>query len=489
LLTLTVNGVGLAAAAAAAAGHQPTDLAEKRESSASRATMSTKGGSSNGSAASSSISSNGNKACSANFHLDLPVDTHVVAGHFLLFSYELLVEVTVHSLTRGTQKVATRTPLSSAYGGSGAPGTPTSTLGLTLGRQTAAAYQRTAPADGSVSATAAYFPTTGAVNLLDSRESAQIKGSRFSVGAFHGGAAAADDECARFSTFNRPPPIYRIDSQASAAGLASSGGLPNAVEQLRFRCDMSLAFVPKIFVPVEEKEPEAVEESAPRDSKFDCDKSVVQADNAENTADGPETVPSPRASQVLDNAITDHQEELDSADDIDAADDAADSDAPVSPPSGNSSEFDLARAVYAAAERVLKDKQWDRPTSYYLASNPEGTAAGSDGSADAVSGADGNTEHEQKTDVTVSPSPANAGLGDLDIASAINDLAPTRREADSRRSSLVGSAQVKDFIQGIDFFGDGASDQGAGPELTGMLSADPDQLAFNISLTADLVAP
>ncbi|KAJ1725760.1 hypothetical protein LPJ53_000021 [Coemansia erecta] len=516
LLTLTANGVGLAAAAAAAAAvsHQQTDVAEKRESSASRATMSTKGGSNSSGGGSGSGNSNGsgsggNKACSANFHLDLPADTHVVAGHFLLFSYELLVEVTVYSLTRGTQKVATRTPLSSVYC-SGGPGTPTSTLGLTLGRQTATAaaaaamYQRAAPGDGSVSATAACFPTTGSTGLLlDSRETAQIKGSRFSVGAFHGGSGAgagADDECARFSTFNRAAaaPIYRIDSQgSSAAEHPAAGGLPNAVEQLRFRCDMSLAFVPKIFVPVEEeekKEPEAAETSAaPRDSKIDCDEDAAQAGDAEN-ADGPQAEASPRMSQVFDSVFAERGEEVDSADETDAAGDAADDDAPVSPPSGSSSEFDLARAVYAAAERVLKDKQWDRPASYYLASNPEGAAAVSDGSGDAAAtGADGDQEPGTKTEVTVSPTspaPGNAGLGDLDVESAINDLAPTRRAADdSRRSSLVGSAQVKDFIQGIDFFGDGAADRNAGPELTGMLSADPEKLAFNVSLTSELVAP
>ncbi|KAJ2798380.1 hypothetical protein H4S07_005705, partial [Coemansia furcata] len=201
-LTLTTVGLGLAASAAAAtpttggftaggggnsSASLVSDLAGGLDSSANKSLS--KG---------AAIMATPNRSCSANVHTDIPVTTPLVPGHFLSFSYELLVSVTVYSLTRGSQALITRTPL----GGSTASlesATPTCLIGggsLTLPR-----HHRLLPAEplnlgsGSLSASAACFPPNvlqpPSTLLIDGREKAQLKGSRFSVGAFQGGGIGA----------------------------------------------------------------------------------------------------------------------------------------------------------------------------------------------------------------------------------------------------------------------------------------------------------
>ncbi|KAJ2885788.1 hypothetical protein IWW38_005289, partial [Coemansia aciculifera] len=169
-----------------------------------------------------------------------------------------------------------------------------------------------------------------------------------------------------------------------------------------------------------------------------------------------------------------------------AANDAASASAAIE---GSSSEYDLAGAVYAAAEKVLKDKEWERPTSLYVPGKANGDydttnsqrrsrALNGDmrissghllfGTSDADKIDEEDEEYEEASD--------------LDVENAINQLAPTKRAPDSRSS--LGASQA-DFIHGIDFFGaEGAN----GPELTGMLSADPDKLVFGVSLTGEMAA-
>ncbi|KAJ2596449.1 hypothetical protein H4R99_004914 [Coemansia sp. RSA 1722] len=560
-LTLTATGVGLAAAAAAGCtasgpGHQHAgssaasnsashtgehgsgmEVAEKRESSTSRA-LNTK----------SIISSN--RSCSANFHIDIPMMTHIVPGHFLLFSYELLIDVTVYSLTRGTQKISTRTPLSSS---SSQSTTPTSTVGFTLSRQPlfSKALADNHVNDGSFSATATCFPPNilqGSSSLIEGREGSQLRGSRFSVGAFqsssnsnsnNSSSISVPKECladvkdsesakARYSTFNAVAgsTIYRMDSISSAENRdGEHGALPNAVEQLRFKCDLSLAFVPRIFVPsVQDDKPEdtdAVEDSnsingsskqvgeagskvaANRDSKLDfdsidgngCRDAVAETTELTQQPVGENNEPDNERASVDDNG-----QNMDDSDDGESVSGTAQNTRVVN--SGNSSEFDLARAVSAAAERVLNDKQWDRPASYYLANNPEVGAQASGSDAAGANDSNGlelllpaidsqllpkTPNGEQETDGTNGGGDANRDcgneLGDLDVENAINELAPTKRQSGSTRSSLAGSSGMKDFIQGIDFFG--AEDNG--PELTGMLSADAGKLVFGVSLTSEMI--
>ncbi|ORX67241.1 hypothetical protein DL89DRAFT_55187 [Linderina pennispora] len=88
-LTLTSYGVGLAA------------MAEGAESSHEL----------HGGGGSSLMA--GYKACSANIHTVMPINTPVIAGHFLAFTYELLVTATVAGLAWGMQKVSTRTAIGS----------------------------------------------------------------------------------------------------------------------------------------------------------------------------------------------------------------------------------------------------------------------------------------------------------------------------------------------------------------------------------------
>ncbi|KAJ2001423.1 hypothetical protein H4R26_004139 [Coemansia thaxteri] len=361
-LTLTTVGVGLAAAAASASSQTSDCDAGSIPGYADAAR-----GSSKAAAVASSIIAVPNRSCSANVHTDIPPATPLVPGHFLSFSYELLVAATVYSLTRGSQTLTTRTPLGSAPEST----TPTGLSGLTLPRH----YPHHVPAasaGGSMSATAACFPQSalispGCSSLIDGREKAQLKGSRFSVGAFHGGVTRLSSGCIQpppppsLSLLPLPPPPPPLSLSLQAVASASQCSftdecvqLPNAVELLRFRCDSTLALLPKLFIP-----------------------DLAQAANADQ-----------------DSNRSENDEEEDEAE-----------------------------------------------------------------------------EDEQS---------------DLDVENAISQLAPTKRGTSSQ-SLLGNSPAVKDFIHSIDFF---AGEGGCGPELTGMLSADPDKLVFGISaLGGDHVVP
>ncbi|KAJ1932607.1 hypothetical protein GGF37_007001, partial [Kickxella alabastrina] len=172
--------------------------------------------------------------------------------------------------------------------------------------------------------------------------------------------------------------------------------------------------------------------------------------------------------------------------------------------SGSSSDFDLAGAVYAAAEKVLNDKEWDRPVSYYVASSGVSGASKQFQNSGipvtgtfADSGTDINDSIQQQQQQPILGEGGNSesgefadgignrvvgdGLGAQDVEDAINELAPTKHKSDSNRSSVSGSSGVKDFMQGIDF-----GDVDDGPEFTGMLSADPNRLVFGASLLSTL---
>ncbi|KAJ2336312.1 hypothetical protein GGI00_000906, partial [Coemansia sp. RSA 2681] len=447
-LTLTTIGLGLAASAAAAT---PSGGPTAGGSSSTSLIGDLAGGGMDSSAARSlskgvAIMSAPNRSCSANVHTDIPATTPLVPGHFLSFSYELLVSVTVYSLTRGSQAVTTRTPLG---GGNSLleSATPINQFGggaFTLPRHHRLLVAEPIPGGGgSLSASAACFPPNvlqpPSSVLIDGREKAQLKGSRFSVGAFQGGGigarqssgctvvpedSALETDTPRMSALNGGG----AGSDRAGFGEATGGALlPNAVDLLRFRYDSTLALLPKIFLPA-----------------------ITAAANADAGSNSDTAYP----------AITS------------ACDDNRTS------------------AVYAAAEKVLKDKEWERPTSLYVsgksgdydsASNQRRsralngdmrTSAGHllFGASDANKIDEEDEEYEEASD--------------LDVENAINQLAPTKRAPESRSS--LGESQdggVKDFIHGIDFFGaEGAN----GPELTGMLSADPDKLVFGVSLTGEM---
>ncbi|KAJ2487331.1 hypothetical protein IWW37_005282 [Coemansia sp. RSA 2050] len=483
-LTLTTVGLGLAASAAAAS---TGGFANGSGNSSASLVSDMAGGGGLDSGATKTLSKGAaaimaapNRSCSANVHTDIPATTPLVPGHFLSFSYELLVSVTVYSLTRGSQALITRTPLG---GSNSSLESATSACQIGTGALTLSRHHRLLAAEplplgsGSLSASAACFPP-GVLQLpssllLDGREKAQLKGSRFSVGAFQGGGIGARHS----NGYTVMPEDSAIDQEAQRASLLranegnrlsyveDAGGvlLPNAVELLRFRCESTMALLPKIFLP-------AVSPTGADDTRSNCGEAA--ADQAHRSSwecpndDAPATTAA-TASVTVDEVESKKEE------------------------TSNSSEYDLASAVYAAAEKVLKDKEWERPTSLYVpgklggvneydTSNPRRSRAlNSDmrvssghmlfGSSEADKIDEEDEEYEETSD--------------LDVESAINQLAPTKR-ASQTHSSLGGSpGSVNDFIHGIDFFGaEGAN----GPELTGMLSADPDKLVFGVSLTSEL---
>ncbi|KAJ2415021.1 hypothetical protein H4218_005497 [Coemansia sp. IMI 209128] len=483
-LTLTTVGLGLAASAAAASstggfangsGNSSASLVSDLAGSSGLDSSATKT-LSKGAAA---IMTAPNRSCSANVHTDIPATTPLVPGHFLSFSYELLVSVTVYSLTRGSQALTTRTPL----GGSNSsqePATPVGQIGS--GAFTLSRHHRLLAAEplslgsGSLSASAACFPPNvlqpPSSLLLDGREKAQLKGSRFSVGAFQGGGIGARHS----SGYTVMPEDSAIDREAQRASLLRSnegnrqsyvedaGGamLPNAVELLRFRCESTMALLPKIFIP-------AVPPLG-ADTRSNCGEATVdqaQRSSWECPDDNVPATTTATAATTVDETESKKEE------------------------TGNSSEYDLASAVYAAAEKVLKDKEWERPTSLYVpgksggvhdydTSNPRRSRAlNSDmrvssghllfGSSEADKIDEEDEEYEETSD--------------LDVENAINQLAPTKRASQAHSSLGESRGSVNDFIHGIDFFGaEGAN----GPELTGMLSADPDKLVFGVSLTSEL---
>ncbi|KAJ1662988.1 hypothetical protein IW140_004715 [Coemansia sp. RSA 1813] len=580
-LTLTTSGVGLAAAAASgcispgginaigasltgslAAGASTCSLGssdhvtsetpavvavvDKRESTLARA-IGPKG---------SGIIA-GYRSCSANMHTNIPVTASAVPGHFLIFSYELLVDVTLSSLTRGNHRMSTRTPLGSATGAA----TPTSATNgdFALNKQTSngnqappGPYHRAlsslqtstdgavAPnGSGSFSATAAYFPQNqqqpsgggGGGGMLDGREKAQLKGSRFSVGAFQGGSGngtpgtivsdIADSNSTpdhrpsvRYSTIQAAP-IHRGTTQSSAIDDENDAGsvLPNAVDLMRFKYDTSVVVVPKIFVPVAEiatvltvpsvdvvsgsdnvdKDIGKVANGSASDSKDVVSISAAATDDAHISLSAE---PKPLADALPSSSpgtAPAEDEPKHSADDSESSvknhSNSSDTNNPTpQEKSAAASECDLASAVYAAAEKVLNDKEWDRPNSIYLATAPKldkkktmkrmkqvmaqggvrsfkdsvGTNASplNDSrkrSSTSTSDTEGSDETEEEEEE------------DIDVQRAINRLAPQ-----SRSSSLTGG--VRDIISGIDFFG-----ADAGPELTGLLSADPDKLVFGVT--------
>ncbi|KAJ2445934.1 hypothetical protein GGF42_005837, partial [Coemansia sp. RSA 2424] len=486
-LTLTTIGLGLAASAAAAT---PSGGPTAGGSSSTSLVGDLAGGGMDSSAARSlskgvAIMSAPNRSCSANVHTDIPATTPLVPGHFLSFSYELLVSVTVYSLTRGSQAVTTRTPL----GGGNSPlesATPINQFGggaFTLPRHHRLLVAEPIPGGGgSLSASAACFPPSvlqpPSSVLIDGREKAQLKGSRFSVGAFQGGGIGArqssgctvvPEDSALETDTPRMSALNGGGAGGDRAGFGEATGgalLPNAVDLLRFRYDSTLALLPKIFLPA-----------------------ITAAANADAGSNSDTAYP------AITSAGDDNRSSWGcTADDEPAGDTAT---VAASAPAegktgeaGSSSEYDLASAVYAAAEKVLKDKEWERPTSLYVSGKSgDYDSASSQRRSRALNGdmrtsaghllfgtSDANKIDEEDEEYEEA--------SDLDVENAINQLAPTKRAPESRSS--LGESQdggVKDFIHGIDFFGaEGAN----GPELTGMLSADPDKLVFGVSLTGEM---
>ncbi|KAJ2396526.1 hypothetical protein GGI23_003882, partial [Coemansia sp. RSA 2559] len=415
-LTLTRSGVGLAAAAASgsttpgsgvgttsgpftgslvaastcslsSSDHavEPTSVPEKRESTLARA-IGPKG---------SGIIA-GYRSCSANMHTHIPASASAVPGHFLIFSYELLIDVTLSSLTRGNHRVSTRTPLGSATGAA-TPGSATG--GFTLARHRSSATQPLPPSllhpsagpyhralsslqpnasgseavaangSGSYSATAACFPQnqqSSGGGMLDGREKAQLKGgTRFSVGAFQGGSGGStipganggaesgstpgSRPSARYSTIQTAP-THRGATQLSV--IDSEGAmLPNAVDLMRFKFDTSVVVVPKIFVPVAIAEADVVAAVAVADEATSASNAVAANGCGDDGKDDAHIASS--ASSPLFSPATA------TADDAPADANAIGNSSPPSRPRqvhAVASECDLARAVYAAAEKVLNDK-------------------------------------------------------------------------------------------------------------------------------------
>ncbi|KAJ2552888.1 hypothetical protein EV175_003139, partial [Coemansia sp. RSA 1933] len=539
-LTLTRSGVGLAAAAAASGCTSPssatiggsivgslvgastcslsssdqvaseTPVLEKRESTLARA-IGPKG---------SGIIA-GYRSCSANMHTHIPPTASAVPGHFLIFSYELLIDVTLSSLTRGTHRVSTRTPLGSSTGAA----TPN---GATGGFAMSQRHPHTAaPApchrvlsslqtgdgagvpSGPHTAAAVYFPHNqqqpSGGSMLDGREKAQIKGgSRFSVGAFQPAdtSSSADHRSSVRYSAMQTAPIHRGTTQP---GEDDENVLPNAVDLMRFKYDTSVVVVPKIFVPAAAI-PEA--DSAQASVAEEAGTDTTNGKNA--VADGvpasslatpqmlanASRVSSPATPQLLlaTASLVSSPATAPAATPAMAEDDPSQiaEDGSPRPPRqvhAAASECDLARAVYAAAEKVLNDKEWDRPNSIYLSAAPlldkkatrrrkkqmalVQTSGFEDSDGTNVSPLMRSIERSRsastsETEATEEEGEEEEEEEDLDVQRAINRLAPQ-----SRSSSLNGG--VNAIISGIDFFGAGAD---AGPELTGLLSADPDKLVF-----------
>ncbi|KAJ2610250.1 hypothetical protein H4S08_003692 [Coemansia sp. RSA 1365] len=493
-LSLSTTGVGLAAAAASASSstthlHSPTaasrssqiseggDVSYKRDSSISR-TMSSR----------SPVLMTGHRSCSANMHTSIPSTASMVSGHFLLFSYELQIDVTVGSLTRGGQRVSTHTLLGSC---AVEPSTPTSVRFSAPHRALAEAHANSR----CVSATASYFPQNALhtpASLIDTREKTDLRKSRFSVGAFQPPTrtegAIAEDAARRFSAL-RSAPIRRECSIASAAEdtEANAGELPNAVDQLRYRCEASLALVPKIFdssKPTAHGEPqEKVEVSvsgiaavspAPTDSSPSDDvmssskpgKMFIGTAQKSTTDDALQNT-----STTASNGQADETEAANASEEIKTT---AKRDSTTS----SSGEDDLARAVYAAAEKVMNDEEWDRPNSCYLpAKGSKRKSKAVSRAQQGISSANSNgqpTPNGDSGDTSSRNSSESSHYSDMDrqdLERAINRLAPTKRTPESQS----GASGLTDIMQGIDFFGS----TNDGPELIGMLSAPPGKLVFD----------
>ncbi|KAJ2079499.1 hypothetical protein H4R24_003732 [Coemansia sp. RSA 988] len=496
-LTLTTSGVGLAAAAAASASSSTTQLhsstvasrssqisdsgeiAHKRDSNISR-TMSSR----------SPGLMTGFRSCSANMHTSLPSTASMVSGHFLLFSYELQVDVTVGSLTRGGQRISTHTLLGSSVV---EPSTPTNARFSAPHRALAEAHANSR----CVSATASYFPQNALhtpSSLIDTCEKSDLRKSRFSTGAcqpsIRTDAAIADDAARRFSAL-RSAPIRSESSIVSAAEDANDNTveLPNAVDQLRYRCEASLGLVPKIFDPSKsaalEKPQEIIDVSA---SGLAAISPTPTDPSTSEEATGPSvagkmfigTAQKTNSEDVHQNmpaTTSNHEEAATEPRDVKSADKH---DSTTSP----AGEDDLARAVYAAAEKVMNDEEWDRPNSCYLpakaskrkckvVNRSQQRAPSPKSNGQPTPNADSGNNSSRSS----SESSHYSDMDREDLERAINRLAPTKRTPESRS----GAAGLTDIIQGIDFF-DSSND---GPELIGMLSAPPGKLFFDESQAND----
>ncbi|KAJ2827745.1 hypothetical protein IWW50_001734 [Coemansia erecta] len=488
-LTLNTSGVGLAAAAASGSqanasvaastmsqASEMIDTPDKRDSTFSR-TLASK--------SPNSIIS-GLRACSANMHTSIPASASMISGHYLLFSYELQIDVTIGSLARGTQRISTHTPLGNNMGGAV---TPTSTSGFTLSRrpQFHRALTEAHASSGSFSATAAHFPQNARASFVDDK-TASFRKSRFSVGAFQPGSDRAIDDASdedkasrRFSAL-RSAPIRRnisVNSATAAEDPDETSEPPNAVEQLRYRCEASLALVPKIFDLSKPVEPEVQlkEPEVPQDSVgvAAVTPSASSAEGSPNITNGKVFIGTALPSAEAENA------------------DDADTDDAKRGLVGNGSEFDLAQAVYAAADKVMNDKEWDRPGSLYLPPKP--AKRKSKGARTVLSNHSTTPDESSKESPkpaesrgSLESSRASSHFSDEDeIENAINQLAPHSKAPEPERPvSEDQSPGLQGIMQGIDFF-ETASDVG-GPELTGLLSADPNTLVFNVSLADQMLA-
>ncbi|KAJ2766978.1 hypothetical protein IWQ57_004142, partial [Coemansia nantahalensis] len=376
--------------------------------------------------------------------------------------------------------------------------TPTSALGFTLSRHTARhrALAEAHATSGSVSATAACFPPSAMqtpASFADAREAASLRPTRLSYGGAprHDDAlAVADalgcegDDARQFGSLTSTP-IHRNLSTPSAAEdkTAETAELPNAVEQLRYRCAESLALMPKIFDP---SRPATGSVSAAPDT----------AGDATPTAPAPADTPSPDGDADAPASIGSGKVFIGSAQSPAVA--AAGNDSPgqhdesgaptAKPGSASSSiDFDLAGAVAAAAEKVMNDKTWEQPDNCLLlpakksarrktraarAAPKERRGSGSSGESQPMFDAEegDSSDRSNSSSKRSSESSHYSQMDRSEIENAINRLAPIRQPADLQ----IETGELDDMMQGMEFF----DAQDAGPELTGLLSADPDKLTF-----------
>ncbi|KAJ2207237.1 hypothetical protein IW145_001600 [Coemansia sp. RSA 521] len=468
-LTLNTSGVGLAAAAAsggtasvstvAAAstvsqGSDAFEASDKRNSSVSRTP----------SKSPNSIMS-GLRACSANMHTSIPPSASMISGHYLLFSYELQIDVTIGSLARGTQRISTFTSLSSNC--AGGANTPTSSSGFTLSRQPQhhRALAEAHASSSSFSATAAHTPPNAMhtpVSFGDDK-TAGLRKSRFSVGAFQSGDRAVDDgedkASCRFSALRTAPIARNFSVNSAAEDTDETLEPPNAVEQLRYRCEASLALAPKIFDLSKPAEPEVPAEVLVEEPVQGADSGVAGVTPTASISESTPEIPNGKVfigtAQALESDNDTH-----------------------------GSEFDLAQAVYAAADKVMNDKEWERPNSCYMpVAKPKRKSKGARTVLSNHTSDDAKPEGNSSRD-SMASSRASSHFSDLDdVEHAISQLAPKTQippdDVTEKSVEVKESPGLKNIIQGIDFF-DTASD--VGPELTGLLSADPNTLVFNVSL-------
>ncbi|KAJ1966219.1 hypothetical protein GGI12_000241 [Dipsacomyces acuminosporus] len=537
-LTLTSVGVGLAAAAAQSANGYSASSNNNGSSSivSSPAEQqlgdqaSEAGDKKDSVGRSKSIIASNRPCSSANIHTDIPSTAPMIPGHFLSFSYELVIAVTISSLTRGTQRVTTRMPLGSSL--ECATPTPVS------GRPQSSCH---IPAvveeeDSSESAPSIKTTSTGKRNKTLHAE------GRFSVGAFQekSNEDTKESPTAKFNTIKSSKSMP-IRSDAESAATRSSGAaainvytsidqdslpLPNAVEQLRYRYDTVVQLTPRITVPTDEvtndsRYAENVDSGAAGENKDVATENTVNTAKAtEDTTASPIPQPvvgtkdatafltpspsagatTPIATATTTNVGIAADEKFDIYDSKQQqeqptqGDEAKDNEEDTS--SINSSESDLAHAVNAAAKRVLNDKEWERPISYFMPATPASAPLVLDSSGFIRSSrltsnsVYGNVlaNTEEISQLQLNPLMATRdGMGIFDeqgVEEAINELAPAAKPQNSTGSStsVAGSSvDIKQFMQGMEFFGSESS----GPELTGMLSAKPDDLAVRMSLADD----